>query len=95
VSIQEILLIPVAYGLTIFLIWRSIKGLRQLPEGVDRLREMVWAMRDETRALRTDLDEQRSQLADIIERLDFHERLLAKPREPPPLPPQEPESGLT
>lgn len=94
-SIQEILLIPVAYGLTIFLIWRSIKGLRQLPEGVDRLREMVWAMRDETRALRADLDEQRSQLAEVIERLDFHERLLAKPREPPTVPPAEPQSGTT
>jgi hypothetical protein len=96
VPLYEILVIPVVYGLAIFLVWRSIKGLRQSPEGVDRLREMVWTLRDETRALRADLDEQRNQLTDALERLDFAERLLARGGENPPLPPnRNPKPGAT
>jgi len=53
------------------------------PAGADELRRL----REGQETMATELDNARQDIAELQERLDFAERLLARKRDEPPLPP--------
>ena len=84
------------FGLVGVLVWRSAIAIRRNAQEMlhgprardsDHVREAIAEMRQDLELLRADIDQQRGQLGELLERLDFAERLLTQMRERSSLPP--------
>jgi Sec-independent protein translocase protein TatA len=73
------------------IVFYLIFGRRRSWPGEANLGRSVRELQDEVTALRSQLEQQRVQLEELAERLDFSERVVAQLREakalPPPAPP--------